>query len=117
MERGKVNPVSVFMALLIVAGLYLSYKYVPIVWTHNELSTLVREACFSAGRSSDGEVRSSLVEATRLDLELDIKGKDIEVARYTNRVRVDLIWRPVITFPFGKSIQHKFTISESATTY
>jgi hypothetical protein len=114
---GKANPVSIFLALVLAAAVYLSWKYIPVMYTKNELSNIVREATFTANRTSDDQIRKTLIEAARLDFGVDLKGEDIEVIHYSDRVRIRLIWRPTIALGFGKSIQHVIEISESATTY
>jgi len=116
-EQGKINFVSLFFMLVLGTGVYLSWIYIPIVWTKNELGNVVREATFNANRSTDEQVRKSLIEAAKLDHDVDLKVEDIEITRYSDRVRIHVVWRPVVHFVFGNSIQHAFEITESATFY
>jgi hypothetical protein len=116
-SAGAVNVVSLFLGLALLAGIYLSWKYIPIVSTKSDLSNLVREATFTAARVTDEQIRRNLIEGAKLDLNVDLQSEDVEITRYSDRVRIRVTWRPVVRFPLGKSVQHAFEISEGATTY
>jgi hypothetical protein len=111
------NLVSITLALVFGSGLYLSYKYVPIVWNKAKLQDIVKEVSFGAPRSSDEQVRKALIDVAKGDHGIILQDNDIEIVRYTDRIRIRVVWRPVIQFLWGRSVQHAIEVTESTTFY
>ena len=119
MGRGpsQFNFVTVTLGLLMFAGAYLSYKYLPIFWTKTELQNVVKEECFHAGHAPDEEIKTSLMGEAKVELHVELNENDIDVAREGDHVRIHVVWRPVVNFLGLRSVQHAFEITESATFY
>lgn len=114
---GGINFVAVFLAVGLALAVYLSIKYIPVVWKKSELQRAVKEASFSANRSTDDQVRRLIVDTVKRDLAIDLRDEDVEITRFEDRIRIRVIWRPTVKFLGGKTVQHAFVVSESTAFY
>ena len=112
-----VNVVSAAVFIFLIVAGYLSYLYVPILWTQNELSALIKEESFGAKRKSPEQVQQSLKASAEDRLRVKLELEDIQVDKYADRVRVRVTWRPVVEFIKGRSVRHAFTFDEETVFY
>jgi hypothetical protein len=119
MGRGpsSINFVSIFLAVALTTGVYLSYKFIPLIWQKSELEKVVKEVSFGANHNTDEQVKQSILERARGDLRIEIQENDVEVTRFNDRVRVRVVWRPLVRLVWAKTFQPKFEVVESTTFY
>lgn len=108
----SLNVVSLTLYLILAVGVYLSYKYLPIVWKKHELEIIVKEHTYGLkGRGNPTSyVQESLIQTAHRQLEIELEPKDIQVSRLAGSVRIGVIWRPVVKFPLNKEFTHQFKI-------
>ena len=104
------------VAFMTIGG-YFSYRYAPILWKKIELSKLIREQGYGARRTLFNQVKESIIKQARDNLRIELFNEDISVDKLEGYVKITVIWRPVMQFPFEKEIVHKFVVEESLSTY
>ncbi|MFH1262597.1 MAG: hypothetical protein V1495_04015 [Pseudomonadota bacterium] len=111
------NFVGFFLVVLSIAGFYLCYKYVPVVWNKQKLEDAVKEISYSAARSEDDQLRKTLIETAHNDMEIDLQEGDIEITRFSERIRIRVTWRPTVRFLGVWSLQHAWNVVVTTTFY
>ncbi len=111
------NVVSVTLYLIVISSVYLSYKYIPIVWKKSQLENMVKEYSYGVNRNPEEYVRNALIERAENELEIKLELEDIFIEKFPDRVRMKVIWRPVVVFLLGQSIAHEFEIKQSTVFY
>jgi len=103
----RINPVSIFIVLVVVAGVYGAIKFVPIYLLNSKVDTILDEARYEAAQinqfSTDG-ARERILEDIRdkiIDLGIDERYLDVTFEDDLSYIYAD--YRVVVEHPFGKT--------------
>ncbi len=92
-ERGEIKWGSIILLLIILGGLYLAYKLVPIKMAYYKFEdTMQEQAKFASGRHVDPDgMRGTLMKNAK-ELEIPIREEDIVINWTTNHITVTATW-------------------------
>ncbi len=113
----RITFTGLILFLLLAGGLYLSYKYIPIMWTKIRLENLVKEESYLAKRRPAEETVQMIVASADRQLGIQLKNEDVQVDVEADRVRIDVTWRPVISLLFGASFSYAFHAKAETVFY
>ena len=113
----NINFVNVMMFLLIGSGLYLSIKYVPLFWTKQQLSDLLKEESYGGRRKSPEALKYSIIDAAERKLYIELDEEDIQVQKLGDRVKIRVSWWVAVEHPFKKVTIHEFVVDRETVFY
>lgn len=103
--------------VIVILGLYGSYKYAPLFYKKSQLESVVREECYGSKRKSAERIANDVVAAAKRQLNIDLKAEDIDVTLMQDRIRIRANWRVRVEHPFDQFTDHIFTAEEEVTFY
>ena len=97
-ERGETQLGCVFGLLLLLAGLFVAYKMIPVKVRTADLRQTVTDEARAAGTHNDGHIMKAILnEAERL--ELPVTKDDVEIVRRRDSIRIDVKYMVPVQFP------------------
>ncbi|HLG19027.1 MAG TPA: hypothetical protein VI895_04320 [Bdellovibrionota bacterium] len=113
----RFNLVNIFIYLLIGAGFYLSFQYVPVFWKKQQLQELIKEESYAAKRKTPEQTIESIVNSAQRQLAVALDPEDLKVEKFSDRVRISVLWRVTIEHPFDIVVAHNFRLREETVFY
>jgi hypothetical protein len=108
----RINPVSIFVVLVIVAIVYAAVKFVPVYLLNNKVDTILDEARHDAAQlnefSSDGARDGILEEITDKIVDLGVDERYLQVTFEDDLSYIYANYRIVVDHPFGKTTTMEF---------
>jgi hypothetical protein len=97
-ERGESQLGCIFGLLLLLAGLFVAYKMIPVKVRTADLRQTVTDEARAAGTHTDGHIMKAILsEAERLDL--PVGKEDVEIVRRRDTIRIDVKYVIPVQFP------------------
>ena len=113
MNLKNFNLVGLVTYLLLGTGIYLSFFYAPLVWKRAQLQDVMKEVAYAYKKKNVEEIKDLLIEEAKAKAEVVLDAEDIQVDLLPDRIRIDVIWRPVVVFtPTEKRFQHIFQLEQ-----
>ncbi|HET7434454.1 MAG TPA: hypothetical protein VFN10_07040 [Thermoanaerobaculia bacterium] len=97
-ERGEGQLGCLFGLALLLLGILIAYKMIPVKVKAAEMRDVVVDEAKSAGTLSDKQIRSTILHKAE-ELELPITSEDLEIDRGQNDIRVTLDYSVPVNFP------------------
>ncbi len=110
-ERGKSNVGSLLVILVLVAGVYLGLKFIPVRASAYQFDDTVREQVVYAGarrrKLGDPEVLRNLMGKAE-ELGLPISTRNVRITRRSRTIRIQVAYRVPIELPFDYTYDWTF---------
>ena len=97
-QRGEGQLGCVFGLLLLLAGIFVAYKMIPIKVKAAELRQEVVDEAKSAGSHGDERIRKSILAKAQA-VGLPVSEKDVKISRSGNNITVDVDYVVPVEFP------------------
>ncbi len=110
-SNSGVSATDIIFGLLIVAAIYGSYLYIPLVYKSQELEAIAKDYTFKAGGASQDQLRQAVIEDAKRKVDVILNVDDVIVTQENDRTKIRIIWRPVLELPFGFKIPRTFDVS------
>jgi len=101
---------DIIFFLAIAGAIYAGYLYFPLVYKTQELEAIAKDYTFKSGGAKPDSIRAAVIEDASKQLEIDLNIDDVTVTKDDRRVRIEIIWRPIIQLPFGFQIPRVFVV-------
>ena len=105
-ERGEGQFGCVVGLLLMLAGIFIAYKMIPVKVKAAELRAEVVDEAKSAGVRSDEQIMAAILKKAQ-DNNLPVTEDNVKISRGANTIYVDVQYVVPLEFP-GKTFQWKF---------
>ena len=110
-DRGKSNIGALLALLVLVGGVYIGLKFIPVRASAYQFDDTVREQVVYAGarrrKLGDQEVMRNLMERAE-DLGLPIGKRNVRITRHTKTIRIQVAYRVPIELPFDFTYEWTF---------
>jgi hypothetical protein len=107
-ERGEGNFGCLIGVIIMLAGIFIAYKMIPVKIKAAELREVVQDEAKSAGTHNDDHIRAAIVAKAKED-GLPVTDENIQIERTTSEISVDVNYIVPIVFPgytYNWHIQH-----------
>ena len=111
--RGRIGSGSLLLLALLLVGIYLGFKIVPVYWEYYSLKEAARQGLVAASIPPyrERDAKDSVIEkAKRLGVPLG-EG-DLVFTRDPNSVSIKFSWEREVTLP-GRVQRFSFTVEDS----
>jgi hypothetical protein len=119
-ERGKAQLGGLLMVLVLVCGVYLGMKFVPVRSAAYQFDDTVREQVVYAGarrrRMGDQEVMRNLMEAAD-ELRLPITHRNVRITRRAKSIRIQVAYIVPIELPFDFTYDWTFIADHEGPSF
>lgn len=97
-ERGEGNAGCLFGLVLMLIGIFVAYKMIPIKVKNAEVREIVNDESKSAGTHNDDQIRTAIKRKAAED-GLPITDDNIKIERTANNIKVDVDYVMPVKFP------------------
>ena len=97
-ERGEGRMGCLFGLVLLLIGILVAYKMIPIKVKAAEMRDVVQDEARAAGQHSDKLILETILSKAK-SLELPIEKENVEISRRANEITVDLKYTVPVVFP------------------
>jgi hypothetical protein len=97
-ERGEGQLGCVVGLIVLALAILVAYKMIPVKVKTAELRQTIIDEAKSAGTHDDGRILKSIVQKAQ-DLNLPVTEKDVDIARRSDAIRVEVKYTVPINFP------------------
>jgi hypothetical protein len=108
----NLNPVSVTLGLLLVAGIYLGWKFVPVYWQAQKVDTALAKVRFEASKvvlTEHDPREARLLERLYDDIvSLGVDPTYLQVEFSPDYSSVHARYRAIVRHPFNKTTELEF---------
>lgn len=105
-ERGEGQMGCLFGLVLLLIGILIAYKMIPVKVKNAELRDVITDESRAAGQHRDDRIRETIV-AKAAQLQLPIKPDDVKIVRIANSITIDVNYTVPVEFP-GYTYQWDF---------
>jgi len=110
-DRGKASIGGILAILVLVAGVYLGMKFIPVSASAYQFDDTVREQIVYAGarrrNMSDEEVMRNLMDRAD-ELGLPVSQRNVRITRHSKSIRIQVAYRVPIELPFDYTYEWTF---------
>ena len=97
-ERGESNFGCLIGVVLLLLGILIAYKMIPIKVKAAEMRDVVTDEARSAGTHTDKVILGNILDQAR-KLELPVSEENVTINRRANDIKVDVKYTVPVTFP------------------
>lgn len=119
-ERGKATVGTLVALLVVVSGVYLGMKFIPVRAAAYQFDDTVREQVVFAGarrrRMGDQEVLRNLMERAQ-ELNLPISTRNIRITRRSKSIRIQVAYKVDIELPFDYTYEWTFVSDHDGPSF
>lgn len=107
-ERGEGQLGCVFGIIVLLLGILVAYKMIPVKVKAAEMRDIVQDEAKSAGTHRDKQIRETILRKAK-DLDLPIEDDNLEIERINNNssIRIEVKYTVPVEFP-GYTYQWNF---------
>ena len=105
-QRGESQFGCVVGLLLLLAGIFIAYKMIPVKVKAAELRGEVVDEAKSAGQRGDDRIMANILKRAQ-ELQLPVTENDVQIRRAATSIAVDVRYTVPVEFP-GFTYQWKF---------
>jgi len=119
-ESGKSNVGALLAILLLIGGVYLGMKFVPVRASAYQFDDEVREQVVYAGarrrRMGDPEIMRNLMGRAE-ELGLPINKRNVRITRRAKTIRIQVAYRVPIVLPFDYTYEWTFVSDHEGPSF
>lgn len=97
-ERGEGKLGCLFGLVILLIGVLIAYKMIPIKVKAAEMRDVVQDESRAAGQRTDKVITETILAKAK-QLGLPIEKENIEIVRITNQISVDVKYTVPVVFP------------------
>ena len=97
-QRGEGQGGCIFGLILLLIGLFIAYKLIPVKIKAAELRQTVVDEAKMAGTRSDGRIMTGILRKAE-ELRLPVTQDNVKISRSSNTIIVDVNYMVPIDFP------------------
>lgn len=97
-ERGEGQLGCLFGVIVLLLGILIAYKLIPVKVKAAEMRDVVVDQAKSAGALSDKQIRATILRKAE-ELELPIESEDLSIDRGPNDITIELEYTVPVDFP------------------
>lgn len=108
-QKGESNFGCLFALVLLLVGLLIGWKMIPIKVKAAEMKDVVVDESRAAGSHNDKQIMASILDQAK-KLELPITEDDVKINRRANDISVEVNYTVPVTFPgytYNWNFHHK----------
>lgn len=109
-SNSGISVTDIIFGLVLVAAIYGSYLYIPLVYKSQELEMIAKDYTFKSGGASNEMLKQAVLEDAKRKADITLNEDDVLIIRDGDRTKIQVTWRPVIELPFGFKIPRTFTV-------
>jgi hypothetical protein len=119
-QRGKAGIGTLVALLVVVSGVYLGMKFIPLRASAYQFDDTVREQVVFAGarrrKISDEEITRNLLQRAD-DLELPVTRRNVRITRRSTRIRIQVAYKMPIHLPFDYTYEWTFVSDHEGPSF
>ena len=117
---GKAKIGSLVALIVVVSGVFLGMKFIPVRAAAYAFDDEVREQVVFAGarrrKIGNEEIMRNLMEKAD-ELGLPIRRSNVRITRRTNRIRIQAAWKSPIELPFDFTYEWTFVADHEGPSF
>lgn len=109
-QRGEGQAGCVVGIILLLIGIFIAYKLIPVKLNAAELRQTVHDEAKMAGSRSDGRIMTGILRKAE-ELRLPVTADNVKINRANNQISIDVTYVVPVEFP---GYVYKWTFHHSA---